>query len=77
MTEEDIQEYMLKHDVDRATAIRQLLEDMDCYFKAEKEVYNAFGLPLEVFEEGSPNKASAEIQLKQFLELNKTIKRRE
>ena len=36
MTEKDIQEYMLEHNVDKATAIRQLLESMDCYFKEEK-----------------------------------------
>lgn len=35
MTEEDIQEYMLKHNVDKATAIRQLLEEMGCYYKEE------------------------------------------
>lgn len=39
--------------------------------KIEQEIYNEFGIPPEVFKDGSPNKESAEIQLSKFIELNK------
>jgi len=40
----------------------------------EKEIYNAFGVPPELFKDGTTYQKSAKIQSTQFLEMNKPIK---
>lgn len=44
---------------------------MDYKLATEKEIYNAFGVPQELLENGSSSKESVELQLDKFLELNK------
>lgn len=45
MTEKDIESYMAQFNVDRETAIREILETLGCYYKEEdkkmEETYNS------------------------------------